>query len=61
MARVSDFAGIKGLIRPLEESGVFIQRTDEEVFATDKIYLTLKLELFRVLCNLETNFYYYFK
>lgn len=32
VATESDLAGIKNLIRPLEESGVFIQRTDEEVF-----------------------------
>jgi hypothetical protein len=55
VATVSDLAGIKKLIHPLEESGVFVKRTDEEVFIADFFFLSnvffeinifiLKLEL----------------
>lgn len=31
MARVTDLSGIKQIIQPLEDSGVLVQRTDEEV------------------------------
>ena len=30
-AREEDFSGIRKILRPLEESGVLVQRTDEEV------------------------------
>lgn len=31
MARVTDLAGIRQIIQPLEESGTLVRRTDEEV------------------------------
>lgn len=31
MARAEDLPGIKRIIQPLEESGVLVQRTDQEV------------------------------
>lgn len=31
MARETDFAGIRQLLKPLEDSGTLIRRTDEEV------------------------------
>lgn len=34
MAQVTDFSGIKQLIQPLEESGILVKRTDEEVCVT---------------------------
>lgn len=34
MAQVTDFSGIKQLMQPLEESGILVKRTDEEVSLT---------------------------
>ena len=31
MAKVTDLAGIKQIIQPLEESGTLVRRSDEEV------------------------------
>lgn len=31
MAKVTDIAGIKQIIKPLEESGTLVRRSDEEV------------------------------
>lgn len=31
MAQVTDISGIKQLIQPLQESGILVMRTDEEV------------------------------
>ena len=30
-AKVNDLAGIRGIIKPLEEAGILVRRTDEEV------------------------------
>lgn len=32
-AKVEDLAGIRHIIKPLEESGILVRRTDEEVIA----------------------------
>ncbi|KAF3323329.1 putative amino-acid acetyltransferase NAGS1 [Carex littledalei] len=50
VARVSDFAGIKGLIRPLEESGVFIQRTDEELLEALGTFIVVEREGSIIAC-----------
>lgn len=34
MARVTDLSGIRQIIRPLEEAGILIRRTDEEVLTS---------------------------
>ena len=40
MAQVTDIAGIKQIIQPLEASGILVKRTDEEVYlAAPSTYL----------------------
>jgi hypothetical protein len=53
VATVSDLAGIKKLIHPLEESGVFVKRTDEEVFIADFFLSNVFFEINIFILKLE--------
>jgi len=62
MAREEDLSGIRKIIRPLEESGVLVRRTDKEVITLssseqniDEFRSCVCLFLSSHLCNLTEN------
>ncbi|KAL2962632.1 hypothetical protein AAZX31_17G155200 [Glycine max] len=44
MAQVTDFSGIKQLIQPLEESGILVKRTDEELLQSLGSFIVVERE-----------------
>jgi amino-acid N-acetyltransferase len=53
-ATEGDIAGIKLLLKPLEDSGALVRRTDEEVFLMIDSFIKLILEVhisFDILCS----------
>ncbi|CAN1342992.1 Probable amino-acid acetyltransferase NAGS2, chloroplastic [Linum perenne] len=51
MARVSDLAGIKQIIQPLQEAGVLVKRTDEELLKTLGSYIVVEREGQIIACT----------
>ncbi|CAN0864878.1 Probable amino-acid acetyltransferase NAGS2, chloroplastic [Linum grandiflorum] len=51
MARVSDLAGIKQIIQPLQEAGVLVKRTDEELLKTLDSYIVVEREGQIIACT----------
>ena len=43
MARVTDLAGIREIIQPLEASGTLVRRTDDEVLQCPLFFFPLKI------------------
>lgn len=56
MAKVTDLAGIKQIIQPLEESGTLVRRSDEEVCAAPFDFCMLCILFFYdVLVGIRTK------
>ncbi|KAM7252493.1 hypothetical protein ACFE04_024376 [Oxalis oulophora] len=51
MARVTDFAGIRQIIRPLEESGTLVRRTDEELLNSLDCFVVVEREGQIIACG----------
>ncbi|KAL4181784.1 hypothetical protein AMTRI_Chr12g272780 [Amborella trichopoda] len=50
MARVTDIAGVKRLIQPLEESGALVRRTDEELLKALDSFIVVERESSIIAC-----------
>ncbi|XP_021717955.1 probable amino-acid acetyltransferase NAGS2, chloroplastic isoform X1 [Chenopodium quinoa] len=51
MAREADLAGIRQILRPLEESGTLIRRTDEELLAAIESFIVVEREGQIIACS----------
>ncbi|CAL0314373.1 unnamed protein product [Lupinus luteus] len=51
MARVTDISGIKQIIRPLEESGILVKRTDEELLKSLDNFVVVEREGQIIACG----------